>query len=203
VIEVEKKFLLSDDEQRELLDGATLTIAKDITDKYFDDELHSLTKADRWLRERDESFELKLPLAITSDKAAVTNQYHELEDEPSIREALSLEIKGESLDADIVDAGFSVFCLCRTMRHSYKKDDFKIDVDTVTYGGSDFTYTIVEIEKMVGTEAEVQAAEDSIIAFAKTYNLPTDRSIPGKVIAFLKVENPTHYEELVAHRVTS
>lgn len=195
MIEVEKKFFLSADDEARLLDGATFSKEASITDSYYDDDSYALTLKDWWLRLRDGAFELKVPLRAKGVEQA-TNQYYELEDEQEIREALGLN-GDESLAQAIEQAGYEVFCPCETTRRKYQKDGFAIDLDTVTYGDNSFRYAIAEIELMVESEADVEDATNKIIAFAQAHDLATDTLILGKVGAYIKDVLPSHYGALV------
>ena len=77
MVEVEKKFLLSDNQKTQLLDGAEFLYEKTIVDTYFDDTQFSLTANNLWLRERDNEFELKAPLSTGSGAHQITNRFHE------------------------------------------------------------------------------------------------------------------------------
>ena len=118
------------------------------TDAYYDNEQYAVTSADRWLRNRNGSFELKVPLSKDNGSQGV-NVYHELTEEADIREALRLPYDTSDLAHDIEAAGYRVFVQPTSSRRSYEKDGYHIDVDTVAYEGSDFTYAVAEIELLV------------------------------------------------------
>ncbi len=59
MVEIEKKFRLTQEQERQLLEGATSMGVKKNTDIYFDTEDFVLTRQDHWLRERNGRFEVK------------------------------------------------------------------------------------------------------------------------------------------------
>lgn len=199
MIEVEKKFLLTPEEETRLLDSAEAHGEKVIIDGYFDNASYELTLADKWLRLRDGRFELKVR-PEGHQEGFKFNQYHELETDDEIREALGLP-KDDNLGEQLEEAGFSVFCLCKSVRRGYNKEGFAIDLDSVTYEGTDFATSIAEIELQVPDDSEVQAAADKIVAFAAKHGIEQKGPVLGKVASFLKQENPEHYRLLVDAKV--
>src|SRR5579864_1260452 len=83
MIEVEKKFILTPDQEKKLIEGAEFVVEKQFTDIYYDDKDFSLTTKDIWLRERDSKYELKLPMNKSSERRVV-DQYRELDVEDDI-----------------------------------------------------------------------------------------------------------------------
>ena len=195
MIEVEKKFILNEQDKERLTKEAQFLNERVFTDIYYDTEIFSLTTKDKWLRSREGRFELKLPLHEGVDRLA--DQYDELEDEQKIREALNLPPKGNLAD-DLAKAGYSPFCTCKTTRRKYKKEPFIIDLDVVDF--QDFTYNIGEIELMVNEKSEIESAIEKIMDFAKSQNL-TIAPVRGKVIEYLKRTKPNHYQTLVRAKV--
>lgn len=195
MIEIEKKFLLTADEQRALLDGANAHGEKLVEDSYFDTDDYQLTSKNFWFRERDGVYELKAPLQSTSQTNA-TNRYDEITDIEGISQKLNLPL-GDDFPAIIAAAGIKKFVTCYTVRNSYEKAGFHIDVDKATYLGSAFEYAVAEIELLIDDESQADDAESRIITFAKQFDLTTDQKIIGKIGAYLKVEKPEHYQLLI------
>lgn len=195
MIEVEKKFILNEQDKERLTKDAQFLNERIFTDIYYDTEIFSLTSKDKWLRSRESRFELKLPLHNGADRLA--DQYDELESEQKIREALNLPSNGNLAD-DLAKAGYSPFCTCKTTRRKYKKEPFIIDLDIVDF--EDFTYNIGEIELMVNDKSEIEDAIEKIMIFAKEQNL-TIAPVRGKVIEYLKRTKPNHYQALIQAKV--
>lgn len=196
MIEVEKKFLLSPEDEARLIEHAELVGERVIEDSYYDNETYDVTLADMWLRKRGNEFELKVPLRVSDDRTV--DQYRELTDRTEICQTLGLPADGSDVGSALASTDYKVFMSPRTTRRTYRKDGFTIDLDTVTYAGSDFRYSLAEIEKLVEDEVEMSAAVESIITFARRHGLVTDKFILGKVAAYLQSERPDHYQALVA-----
>lgn len=191
MIEVEKKFILSRQDEERLTKDSQFINERVFTDIYYDTENFSLTSKDKWLRFRDGKFELKLPLHNGSDRLA--DQYEELEDEHKIREILNLS-SNENFADDLAMDGYLPFCACKTTRKKYKRGLFIIDIDSVDF--QNFTYSIGEIELMVNEKSQIESAIEKIMAFVKKQNL-TIAPVRGKVIEYLKRIKPNHYQTLV------
>lgn len=191
MIEVEKKFLLSKRDMKRLTTGAHFVRERIFTDTYYDSPDLLLGRKDWWLRSREGTFELKIPLHDGPDRLA--DQYEEMDNESTIRKALELPQNG-SLRGDIAKKGYIPFCVCTTTRQTYRKDGFTIDLDAVEYG--DFTYAIGEIELMVKNETQAQHATQKIIVFARQHDLPI-ALVRGKVVEYLKKKRPEHYHTLI------
>ncbi|MDD2731669.1 MAG: CYTH domain-containing protein [Candidatus Pacebacteria bacterium] len=195
MIEVEKKFILNEQDKKRLTKNAQFLNERIFTDIYYDTEIFSLTSKDKWFRSREGRFELKLPLHDGVDRLA--DQYDELEDEQKIREALNLPSNGNLAD-DLIKAGYSPFCTCKTNRRKYKKEPFIINLDIIDF--QDFTYNIGEIELMISNKSEIEDASKKIMYFAKTQNLVVT-PVRGKIIEYLKRAKPNHYQTLVKRGV--
>lgn len=195
MIEVEKKFILNEEDKKRILTDSIFLNERVFTDIYYDTKLFTLTSQDKWLRSRDGKFELKLPLHSGSDR--ITDQYDELDDDKKISLALDLPIDVSLID-ELVRAGYSPFCTCTTTRRKYKRGEFIIDIDTVTF--QDFVYHIGEIELMMHKKSEINNAVQKIMDFAKSQNL-TIAPVRGKVIEYLKRTDQKHYQSLVQAKV--
>lgn len=191
MIEVEKKFIFEESDKSRLTDGAEFLNERIFTDTYYDTKGFTLTSQDKWLRSREDRFELKLPLHSGAERLA--DQYDELEDESSIKEALNFDTS-KSLVDNLKENGYIPFCICKTTRNKYKKDQFIIDLDVVDF--QDFTYAIGEIELMVNKKSEIEEAINKIMFFASENNLKI-APVRGKVIEYLKKVKPEHYQTLV------
>ena len=194
-IEVEKKFLLSTDEEARLLAGASLFSEKTLTDTYYDAKDWSITTQGWWLRSRNGSFELKIPAGGSYDKL---NQYHEITDDAEIAQRLGLSLEDSSLAVALEMAQITPFVTCTSQRRTYKKSGFTIDLDMASYEGSDRTYTIGEIELLVEKESDMPVAAERIFAFAHEHAIEPTDGVRGKIAEFMYHEQPEHYDTLVA-----
>lgn len=198
MIEVEKKFSLTDREIITLTHGADLLSSKTFTDTYYDDENYSLTRKDYWLRKRDNQYELKTPLHKSVERK--TDQYEEVTDIEKIIEILKLQVAG-SFEQTLEYYNLKPFCVCKTTRQKYRIDEFIIDIDKAEYEGfEDFSYCICEIELLVENKDQIKQAIQKILIFAKQYNL-SQNHVRGKIIEYLKRKKPKHYQVLIEAKV--
>jgi len=197
MIEVEKRFVSPTPEQQaSLTRGAEFVKTKEITDTYYDSATFSLAHTDRWLRQRNDRFELKVPID-GGGKTAVVQTYRELETDAEIYQALALN-EDADLATDLAKAGFKAFMTARTVRNSYKNHGFNIDIDKTTYENADFTYSGVDIEVMVEEQADIPAASARILEFASSHGLAIDGAPLGKIGNYIKNALPDDYKKLVA-----
>lgn len=195
MIEVEKKFILSEQDKKRLTKDAEFLSERVFTDIYYDTEKCLLTSQDKWLRSREGVFELKLSLHNGVER--LTDQYDELADEQRIRQVIDLP-PNKNLADDLIKAGYFPFCTCKTTRRKYKKEPFIICLDIVDF--QDFTYNIGEIELMVNDKSEIEGAIEKIMDFAKSQNI-TIAPVRGKIVEYLKRARPNHYQTLVKKKV--
>lgn len=189
MIEIEKKFSLTEDEKTKLIEGAEPLGRKVFTDTYYDTLDWGLTLKDTWLRSREGKYELKVPLReISHDR--IVDQYRELETNEEIAEHLVLSIEGSTLEEALRKTDYKPFCTLTTTREKYKKDGYGIDIDAV-----DFGYVVTEIELMVTNEDEVEKATNKILQFAKSHGIMPGK-VRGKVAEYLRRNSPSHYEAL-------
>lgn len=193
MIEVEKKFILDEKQKARLIEGAQFLGEKVFTDIYYDNAQFSLSSKDIWLRERAGVFELKLPAYEIGDDKLV-DQYQEIVGEKMIREIFAIPEINNFVD-DIAQLGHQPFCTCTTTRKKYQKENFIIDLDEVTYAGSDLEYAIGEIELLVEKKEQIKDASEKIMQFAKEHGL-NEGALLGKVLFFVKAKNPKHFAAL-------
>ena len=193
MIEVEKKFILTLEQEKNLTNGAEFLGEKQFTDIYYDDAKFSLTTKDIWLRERGGRFELKLPMNESLEKR-VSDQYRELDVEDDI--LAHFGARGISVKDFLVSRGYRLFCEITTTRKKYRKEGFGIDLDIM-----DFGYSIGEIEYMTEDESKIKEATQSIIQFAQKHNIDTNAVVRGKVAEFLRIKNPVHFQALIDAKI--
>ena len=193
MIEVEKKFILTPEQEKALIKGAEFLGEKKFTDVYYDDDNFSLTKKDIWLRERSGKFELKLPMNESLENR-VSDQYLELDVEDDI--LAHFGARGVSIKDFLIEKGYKPFCEITTTRRKYKKEGFGIDLDIM-----DFGYTVAEIEYMTDNESKIQEVTNAIIAFAEKNNIISKNVIRGKVVEYLRMNNLKHFQALIDVKV--
>lgn len=189
MIEVEKRYRLTPEQEKRLLEGAALIGNKTNEDAYFDTDDFVLTRQDHWLRTRSGRWELKRRVHELGHKFGGT-AYDEIENEPGIRTFLQLPEKG-SLADDLATAGYKPFARIVKERRSYEKEGFHIDLDIC-----DFGYELAEIELMIEHEDQRQGALKRIEEFADRMGLD-QTPVLGKIIEYLYRFARPHYDALV------
>ncbi len=193
MIEIEKKFIVTEEQTKRLISGAEFLGEKILRNVYYDDVNYSLTSHDLWLRKRNGKFELKIPAQTMHDKTFIS-QYSELETEEEIRNAFPLPFTGKTLDEDLKEKGFFPFVDYVNTRKKYKKDEFSLDFDDADF--SDFHYRMLEIELLVENCEDTKKAVEKILDFAQSHDLSLQK-IRGKILEFLRRKRKEHYETLV------
>ncbi len=191
---MEKKFVLTDEQEAKLLEGAEFLCETEFTDTYYDDSRHSLTTGDVWLRSRDGRFELKIPMNVAIEERA-TDRYRELETDEEIAAYLKLPEYKAFADA-LQQMEYAPFATITTKRRKYKKDGYGIDLDA-----TDFGYNVAEIEHMTDDESKIHDATQKLVEYAAAYGLSESNVTPGKVVEYLRRNNPVHFQTLIEAKV--
>jgi thiamine-triphosphatase len=187
MIEVEKTLPFDDAARTRLTHGAEFLHETTLVDTYYDHADLRLTTSDRWLRERNGQFELKLP--VRGGSRGPADRYEELETDGEIARALGL-LEAGTLRKNLAAAGYLPFGTITTTRTAYRKDGFTLDFDATDSG-----FTAVEIELMVNDAAETETAAQKILAFANAHGL--EDTLPnGKVVEYIRARRPAHFAAL-------
>ena len=191
MIEVEKKFKLSQEEEAKLIADAKFIKEVTNTDTYFDNANYDLTTNGLWLRNRNGRFELKVNVSRKLNELGRpdwnTTEFKELETDNEIRKELNLKNSG-NIAGDIEMLGYEPFVTLKTERKMYQRDGYVISIDSIDYG-----YQVVEIELMVETSNEVEEASERIVRFAESIGINTN-PVRGKVMEYLYRNAPEHYK---------
>lgn len=185
MIEVEKKFSLTPDQMKRIESTAEFVKESTNTDIYYDTPDYELMKKNRWLRNRNGEFELKI---APDEKSRENNVYEEITDLEEILKRLNISKLSEDFEENLKLNGFEVLVKFVTKRRKFKIKDFVIDMDEVDYG-----YTICEIEKMVENESEVEKATQEIFDLATSLGLEI-KKIRGKGMEYFFRFNPEIYK---------
>lgn len=191
MIEVEKKFALSDDERERLLSGAAFDREKEFTDIYYDTQEFDLARRDWWMRFRDGKAELKIPDS-KNDWSGV-EQYHEIIDEREIARHLGIDAQ-PPLAAALAQAGYAAFASVTTRRTTYRDGDFRIDLDDARFDDG-LSCSLAEIELLVERPEQSQLAVQRILDYAASKEL-TDRPVLGKGLTYFRKHHPDIYGQL-------
>ncbi len=194
MFEVEKKIILSNDQVKKLKAIAKYIKKSKIEDAYYDDNNYSLTIANKWLRKRDNVFELKMGPKINQS----VNHYKEITDVKEIINELSLPIN-QDLDSSLINNKIFPFCSFITYREKYQLGEFIIDFDIADF--SDFTYQIAEFELIVPKKELMKEAEEKIENKLMELNLYSNEPVTAKLSYYLMKKRKSHYDALVKANV--
>ncbi len=194
MIEVEKKLNLTAEEEARLLHGATFLGEKTFTDIYYDTADYALTREDKWLRERDGKWELKINRNRSLERLG--DQYDEIVNIPEILSRLNLDSRFNLDRGELKKIGYLPFATVTTTRGKYKKDGYTIDLDIVTYADTGFIYRLAEIETEATDEAHMDEVLKELIAFIEKEGIELRRA-DGKIGAYLRTVKPAHAEALI------
>lgn len=185
MIEVEKKFTPTAEQQEALLEGAEFVSKKTMHDRYYD-RGYELSVKSFWLRNRDGRWELKVPMREMNGKRNSVELYDELEDDASIITKLDLPLS-ELTDEAMAKEGYVPYAEYQTTRETYTKEGFTITIDSTSFG-----YDQCEIELLIEDAGKAEAAADRIIVFATEQGLDTGFTL-GKVEMYLKGHDMDRY----------
>lgn len=163
-VEVERKFKVTADTKIKLVEiGAELHKEKVFLDKYYDNPDYSLTLKDCWLRQRNESWELKV---VNGQFTKLASQYQEITETNEIADFLvnhfhRLDLKGLAVDLVIKKLDLQPFVEYTTTRQTYFLPECIIDLDL-----TDFGYQVGEIEVMATDKSQIPRALETITSVA-------------------------------------
>lgn len=210
-VEVEAKFAYSTQDVERIAAVSQLLSVKQFTDHYYDCVTgFPLTTNDIWLRQRNEKWELKMPLLSVSQQlqtptASSVSHYKEHDDPALIISilrscgALSSQAlpfqppvqNGEDLRQALASHNVFQFCALTTTRTSYRyKDVLRIDLDVTTPS----EYRVGELELMVGDDPdEIKKALSTIETLGQDLQLTLCPTMRGKVLQFIFQQRPEHW----------
>ncbi|KAJ8607176.1 hypothetical protein CTAYLR_007328 [Chrysophaeum taylorii] len=200
VIEVEAKFQAQDVREAILANGGRVLGEVSFEDTYYDTKECALTTQDRWLRRRDDAWELKVPVAETKRSGGERTVFREIEGaEPVAAELRRLypnlfSIDARCSEAALEAAGCAAFAQFRTTRGKFEIRGCRLDLDHASFG-----HSVLEIEAVVQTPEEVPAAERKIREVADLVGAkPLQHNSGGKLETYIRRHVPHVLEALVA-----
>ncbi|KAJ7365083.1 hypothetical protein OS493_007729 [Desmophyllum pertusum] len=200
--EVESKFRVPPD-FKGLLEkkGAKLLQQTQFTDVYFDAPNHELSLTGRWLRKRDEKWELKIQ-KLKHDLRVESNR--EIENEGEIVNELVEILKAQCGNVDrgctsVEELVQSTCCkqiACFTTRRTVYEmpNGVIIDLDQASFG-----YEVGELEVVVPSEKDIDLAKETIKKTARLLGIECRIAVPGKLEEYISQNCRSHYEQLVKH----
>lgn len=166
MIEVERKFNVSQEQLDSIKADSQRIETIFIHDQYYDYADLSLIKSGRWLRNRNNHWELKISKNSHFEERKA-DVHEEIENENEIKHLLDIPDFNAYLQAGRLTRLHNL----ETTRTYYQKKPFNIDFDEVFSPDDDFHYKILEIEIMVHENSEINDATSQILNFATNYNL--------------------------------
>ncbi len=191
MIEIEKKFSLTELQKKALIKDAVFLGEKKFTDVYYDTPDLKLSLQDIWFRARDGKWQLKIPIRTGGKR--VFDQYRELEDEKEILEALKITGSGSFLSL-LEKNKYEILLTFKTARQKYQKGDFILDFDVADFGDS--TYEIGEVELLVLSDTKMEEATQRITDLAKEFQLEITL-VKGKGHEYFRRYKPEVCQKLV------
>ena len=183
MIEVEKKFQPVEEQKEKLLEGATLISEKQVVDVYYDTPSFELAKKNMWLRNRDDSWELKIYL--NKDIA------EEIIDETEILKRINRE--NFSQFADFAKEELSILGKILTNRKKYHKEGFILDFDETDFGVNKLDIELQLLDN--STEDEIKEAQEKILRFTSQFGIP-EVELPLKPIMYLEKMRPDIFRKI-------
>jgi CYTH domain len=208
--EVERKFLLTPKSRSFLLSTALAAAAPvriiEFVAEYFDDVNLTLTQGDLWLRQRQRIWQLKQPVTTSGAQSHRCDMtiYREVEGESAVWSALAVY--------GVEQAKVTCYARLDTRRTSFQINFDGMTVEVVLdectsaseHGELEkidkrFTYTIGEVEVLVSSPGDLDGAQAVIDRFFDLHGLSSTSSqlASGKLLQYIKMYRPSHYNKLV------
>ena len=180
MIEVEKKFQPTQEQKAKLLEGATFVSEKQVVDVYYDTSAFELAKKNMWLRNRNNTWELKVYI---NDNTA-----EEIINEEDILNKLNF-LKYQDFNK-LLEEKLVILGKILTERKKYIKQEFILDFDE-----TDFGLSKLDIELQVQNENEISNAEKNILDFTNQYDM-NEVKLEIKPLLYLKKMRPEIYSKI-------
>lgn len=207
-IEIEMKFAATPAVKDRILSKATPVDQKQFTDCYWDREGDfPLTQRDVWLRQRNQNWQLKIPIdfyqSLQKSSPLAHNridQYKELETESEICSFLQtthfIDPAGEAspLHSVLLKNKYSKLFSITTQRASYRFQEATIVIDECLPLG----YSIGEIEFMTHDQQSSAKAQQRIRSIAEQLGIDLSAPVYGKVLHYINHCRPQHFQVLKA-----
>lgn len=191
MIEVEKKFHATKSAYDFLSQQCEFVAEKKIHDIYFDNPDFELMLSNRWLRLRNGIWEMKVPTPSYSTEIPTYNEIFE----PEI--ILELSLPSEKLTMEfLAAAGYVPQLDFTSLRKKYKYQNCLLDLDR-----TDFGLEVLEIERMVSEEGEVEEAKESILRLAGQIDPEMKQNHVGKVRYLMIEKHPEIDKKMIENGI--
>lgn len=196
MFEIELKFKVNQEQNIDLLKGATFIARESFHDVYYDYSDYRLSLNDIWLRSRNGAFLLKLPLKSTTYEALAVQKNRpkqEIEGLDQIMAELGIKNITDSLHQNLLAAGITALYSYDNVREKYRMGSMVLDLDKTTWSGHEFH--MCEIEMVVEHENDIPSALEKIKAFALSCGLKVEY-VDSRLLEIIKLQSPQHYQKL-------
>lgn len=200
-MEVERKFVFGPETEAQLLElGASLTRRLVFRDTYYDTAGYALTLQDHWLRQREEGWELKRPVALTGGHGGPATQYCEVTEHVAIAshlcQALGIApmMNPSSMEELLGLLGLEAFATYVTDRRSYALPSGQVHVDL---DEADFDFSVGEVEVVVDSADRVEEALKKVNRLCTELGVTGSHRVPGKMSTYLQRFRPAHHQRLL------
>lgn len=188
-IEVEKKFEVTSSTMDKLLTLSPSAKVVTFEDCYYDEQL---AERNIWLRQRNGTWELKVPLPGDASQRKEATVYREYCGSQVWAELNREELKETELNP------FAKILTERTLLQVVKDSQpVKIVVD-ICSAENGFRYDVGEVEIVVKEQAEVKDAKARINAIFKELELKEEPNVGGKLLVYLREKNRSLLQRLIA-----
>lgn len=200
MIEIEAKFVLTPETKRTLLENAEFVGTKEFIVEFWDNAEWDLGLKNLALKRKNGQFELKAPTSDARDGSSYSTIMDEISDTAEICKRIGAQSLTEDLAADLQKQGYTPRAVIHTIRQSYRKQGFILDLDEATFlllkANNNYHYEIAEIELQVTDTKDTEKAHQKIGEFAKAHGL-TLANTRGKHMEFIYQNYPEHYQNLI------
>lgn len=193
VIEVERKFRVSEKALENLDKLSTITATTQLEDSYFCEEL---ALKDHWLRLRNGVWELKMPLMDGHLRQSRTTVYREV-----VGAAVWKELDVSVLEIDQLIPYARLLTQRKKLEYDWNENKVQIVLDMCTTENG-FQYDVGEIEILVDDYSEVEHANLILDQVASLLGLRFEQYAEGKLMMYLKEKHGSLYHKLVEKGLT-
>lgn len=187
MIEVERKFRVSPEVRSELEQRCSSRCLVKLKDCYWCEDL---ALEDKWLRQRNGTWELKIPIVQRRIRTPGTTVYRELVEPTLWKELSQFKTEIENLPP------YATIHTERTKLHCvWDSREIEVVLDACT-ADDGFQYSIGELEILVEQESQVEDAAAALDRFAQSLKLKAQSDSDGKLIAYLKEKKGALYNAL-------
>lgn len=196
-IEVESRFRVTPEAQNTLLLHAGPSKQIQFTDRYFCEQL---ALSDKWLRTRDNVWQIKIPVKVDSSSRKGSVVYEELVGAAALEHVSKCGLETKEMD---------LYACITTVRSIWDMDvpvpggSYSMQVTADKCHSEDgFQYSIGEIEVLVQRKDDIAGASEAIEHLSRKLGLDQVDESGGKLMQYLSEKKPALYQKLRSKGLT-